>query len=124
MLPTSTILNTLRMGLDSLAHEAQQDIAWTRQLRGLGLLADVQAAQQYLDALPQMPRPDWTNAPEWAMWWAMNGNGGRFWFDDKPNYSKSGWWWVNGERAKNDGYMDPPLGIDWRLTLQRRPEVT
>lgn len=31
-----------------------------------------------------MSTPNWTEAPKWAQWWAQDGNGDAYWYQEKP----------------------------------------
>jgi hypothetical protein len=54
-------------------------------------------------------KPDWKDAPEWAQWVAMDGDGKWFWHADKPVWIDF-MWQSNGQVA-NVAYR----------TLERRP---
>lgn len=73
---------------------------------------------------------DWSQAPEWAMWWAVDPAGWASWYQEEPvmyltdNYS--GWVvrTINGYQQGHDleaPSIDIPLGIDWRTLLRQRP---
>jgi len=82
--------------------------------------------------IPEMPKPDWSRAPAWAQWWAVDGlhNGTGYvagWFSEEPEHDDvMGMWTGNPEWGDTDDCFDQyivlPIGIDWRCTLQRRPE--
>jgi hypothetical protein len=70
-------------------------------------------------------KPDWNDAPEWAMWLAQDEPGtwmDHFWvfFESKPEKMSNGWidhsangrWLQTKVVAKNQ---------DWRNTLEARP---
>lgn len=62
------------------------------------------------------PRPDWSQAPTWAQWWAQDATGAAFWYERKPSmYHDEGW--ACGGRATL-AYLP---GTNWRETLQQRP---
>lgn len=83
-----------------------------------------EVALAWLDAQPEAPEPDWTNAPEWAQWWAVDANGMAWWYATQPEYlSGDGTEWDCGQQARRVGEIDLPLGTDWRTTLRRRPEA-
>lgn len=75
--------------------------------------------------LEEWPGPDWSQAPEWAMWWAMDQNEAAHWFDGivaaNVLCAPSGdGFWFNGERelaASNFNYTG-----HWRDSLRKRPE--
>lgn len=87
-------------------------------------LADIDAALAYLDtlaALDAMPQPSWADAPEWAMWWAMQANGAAFWYEREPakfigyngDHSEG---WIKGGRSE----LAYKPGANWRTTLRAR----
>ena len=78
--------------------------------------------RNWLDTLPQLPEPDWTQAPEWAMWWAMDADGEPFWMEDEPAHF-DGVWACDGRDMYDPSISSQKmvLGIDWRLTLAARP---
>ena len=80
--------------------------------------------------LPTAPEPDWSQAPEWAEWWAVDGavepceNSNSCWFENEPTQGDNATWWITVERgmSQSDRVVDLPIGIDWRTTLRKRPE--
>ena len=90
-----------------------------------GLLDDLHAVSDWLDAQPKAPEPDWTQAPDWAQWWAVDADGMAWWYATQPEYlNGAGTEWDGDQQTRRVGLVDLPLGIDWRTTLRRRPEVT
>lgn len=74
----------------------------------------------------EQPQPDWSQAPEWAMWWTVNPTGLVNWSRDEPFASTTGYghWAVPPPtRWHIQGVIEIPIGIDWRLCKERRPEV-
>ena len=87
---------------DKMAHEAR---------------AVVQELVAAYDALA----PDWSQAPEWAKWYAIDANEEATWFEVKPKMYSNSWW---DESGWPDEYGKAiPSGVDWRLCLWKRPEV-
>jgi hypothetical protein len=84
-----------------------------------------EAALAWLDAQAAAPEPDWTTAPDWAQWWAVDEDGRTYWYNRQPYVEKAddGCWDGNGKFEWN-GDVTLPVGVDWRTTLRRRPEVT
>ena len=76
------------------------------------------------DAQPDAPLPDWTTAPEWAQWWAVDADGMACWYTSEPKIYESVWGPEDDRWHVTHGLVDLPLGVDWRTTLRRRPEVT
>lgn len=51
-------------------------------------------------------KPDWKDAPEWAMWLAQDCNGDWYWFEEKPHaigYGDAFEWYANGTRCAYAG---------------------
>lgn len=67
---------------------------------------------------PAMPQADWSQAPKWAMWWAVDDSGQAYWFDSKP-YILGEMGWVTRSLQQAPDKVFPQL--DWRQTLQARP---
>jgi len=77
----------------------------------------------WLVSQPQIPKPDWERAPDWAEWWAVSADGYAYWYKNKPSrqmhsFSWHGW----GMSGRYNGQIVLPIGIDWRQTLQRQPQ--
>lgn len=64
---------------------------------------------------------NWSNAPEWANWLAMDKNGLWVWFSDEPEcYVKS--WFHSEDSGIHQHYEDCQLvASDWTKSLQKRP---
>ena len=61
----------------------------------------------------------WENAPSWAEWRTVDGNGDITYWKDKPEPSKRNDYWT---LAKGDRYEQIPHTVkDWKETLQERP---
>ena len=91
-------------------------------------LDDMPGTFTLLSAPAAMPLPDWSQAPPWANWWAVEYAAGEvglaYWFANKPITDYAEWVdSVTGERGILIDTVDLPLGVDWRTTLRRRPEV-
>lgn len=67
-----------------------------------------------------LPAPDWADAPEWAMWWAVGADQRGFWFEKEPTVVFD-YWLTEDSLSERCGFPVLPLGVDWRLTKQRRP---
>lgn len=76
------------------------------------------------------PKGDWSAAPDWAEWRAVNSDGVAYWFDLEPQIYRldNRWtgyavWMADGARAAVDRNSQPlALGKDWRLTKEARPK--
>ena len=74
-------------------------------------------------------QPDWTEAPDWAQWWAVDNDGYAYWYRDEPTYNAKYGGWLRTLGDKPDISFDqcwPPEGfddwdIDWDKTLRSRP---
>lgn len=69
----------------------------------------------------------WHEAPEWAQWAAMDGNGSWWWYSNRPQAESNdgdAYWSCMGDRNcrallfKSSGLPSP----DWRDSLASRPE--
>jgi hypothetical protein len=77
---------------------------------------------EYTSEQPQYPEPDWTTAPEWANWWAIDKDGETAWYEKAPyihpgdaGWSSQGIGWEDAERTSL------PPGCKWHMTLRQRP---
>lgn len=74
--------------------------------------------------IPVYLPPDWSKVPAWASWWAVAPNGVVMGFEAMPTIKngiiESGWYAAQGF-WESIGRVDLPIGCDWRLTLQQRP---
>ena len=92
--------------------------------RWLELLADQMQSQ------PTAPEPDWSTAPEGAMWWAVDPDGYCNWFENEPILTQvtsapdeiGPHWSYFGSCWHRYEAVNIPLGIDGRTTLRKRPE--
>lgn len=61
-------------------------------------------------------KPDWKDAPKWANWLAMDGNGGWYWHERRPQNTES-WCWIP------TGRITPVNELPgWQDTLEERPK--
>ena len=64
-------------------------------------------------------QPDWRYAPEWAKFWAIDSDGGAYWYEVEPTYDiEDECWSISNEFI---GRQSPAPDPDWSLTLRRRP---
>ena len=65
-------------------------------------------------------QPDWSQAPEWANWWAMDADRDCYWFENKPETMSVTWLPFDASDVK----PTPSFGYtgDWRESLRKRPE--
>jgi len=86
----------------------------------------------WLDAQPEAPEPDWRKAPKYANAWVASPFGTEaFFFNadtdvDSRAWEENDWGWILAdiEAECESVKCNLPIGIDWRTTLRRRPEVT
>ena len=64
--------------------------------------------------------PDWSEAPVWAIWWAMDEDGCCYWFEDEPDM-KSLTWMPTGvsDVAKAHSFNYQGTWVD---SLRKRPQ--
>lgn len=66
--------------------------------------------------------PSWSDAPEWAAWFAQTAWGSWWWFQSMPTTTSSGGWDCDGKSQhviSTDAYP-----ADFSITLQSRPTST
>ena len=65
-------------------------------------------------------QPDWSQAPEWANWWAMDMDENCYWYEDKLHLGDVEWDRHSigkSFKSKHYGYTG-----DWRNSLRKRPK--
>jgi len=68
-------------------------------------------------------KPDWSKAPAWANWWAVDINGSAFWYAKEPvpelddEGDDYGVWIGDSCPAKDEEWL-----TNWKETLCKRPE--
>lgn len=79
--------------------------------------------RSWLEKKPAAPAPDWSKAPSWAQWWAVDADDNVAWFQNQPFCIGSGWFNPGGMTQTHNSMLPYhlPIGIDWRTTLQARP---
>ena len=71
----------------------------------------------------QMGPPPWSEAPEWAQWRAMDGDGAWGWYNVTPTKA-SREWVVTDSWSPARGYASDAQGRGWVETLESRPTDT
>lgn len=66
--------------------------------------------------------PDWSQAPDWALWYAIDSGGMRVWYETEPTCYISVWDVYEGARSEIAVREPLPPHIDWRDCKFRRPE--
>lgn len=83
-----------------------------------------QQSEHVFEAIDEW-QPDWSQAPEWANWWAMDKSGKGFWHSLKPSLDQSMVEWVVDFSSGSDfSYkVSPDFNYqgDWRDSLRKRP---
>lgn len=82
-------------------------------------------AQRELDTTPappqvdegELPAPDWSNAPSWAMWWAVDKDGESYWYEKEPVPMSKSWDNISGSQYERE---TREIDDRWRTTLQPR----
>lgn len=64
-------------------------------------------------------QPDWSQAPNRAMYWAMDGCGQCNWYEREPEVFGSQWDWGSVIEQTDTGY---DYQGDWRNSLRKRPK--
>ncbi len=71
------------------------------------------------------PGPDWSQAPEWAMWWAKDSDvPNAIWWRDQPDMNEKGYWTVRDLHHHGFAYVNAPhfnYPGHWRDSLRKRP---
>ena len=62
-------------------------------------------------------KPDWSKAPKWANWWAMDENGSSAFYKDKPTLAKDNWFWDT-----ESDFSGCDVSPNWEESLQERPK--
>ena len=90
----------------------------------MGISEVLEDVRNTLNIQPQMPEPNWADAPDDAMAWAVDANGYAHWFVDIPSLDVYGSEWVTHRfmEIEDAGHVILPLGVDWRTTLRCRQE--
>lgn len=118
------IAATMREALTEARHDAQRYASIYGD--NAGELARIDAALAYLDTLPAAPAPDWSSAPDWAMWAILDLELGirivgfkYLYLEFKPELRHNVWRFDG--RFESGESVQLPIGIDWRTTLVARP---
>ena len=72
------------------------------------------------EALKEEWQPDWSQAPDWANWWAMDADSDCYWFENKPEIMSVTWLPFNASEvgdAPTFNYQG-----NWRNSLRKRPQ--
>ena len=63
---------------------------------------------------------DWSTAPWWANWYAVDESGKAQWYELKPTTGLYRWWLAVGSGFAPAGTVDM-RGVDWTQSLEARP---
>jgi hypothetical protein len=64
-------------------------------------------------------QPDWSKAPEWARYWAIDADGGVYWYENKPSAKEFMGYWSDGGVGRKE--FSGHSRYDWKDTLASRP---
>ena len=70
-------------------------------------------------AVPAIPTPDWSTAPDWAQWHAVDEDGRAFWFERQPRAMSSQWDDMGGLWVRHAA-PNPYPNTEWYCTLSQR----
>lgn len=59
-------------------------------------------------------KPDWKDAPEWAQWLAMDGDGVWYWHQCQPEWEDSLGEWRSGETIESAAFFRPTDSLESR----------
>lgn len=64
-------------------------------------------------------QPDWSQAPEWANWWAMDMDKNCYWYEDKLHLGDVEW----DRHSIGKSFKSKPYNYqgDWKDSLRKRP---
>ena len=80
-------------------------------------------AQPAPAAVPAVLQPDWTTAPDWAQWWAMDEIGLAWWYEQKPECCRATWESTLGHYKEDTSAEQAKSYPAWRDSLAQRPQV-
>ena len=68
---------------------------------------------------------DWSKAPEWANWAAMDGDGEACWYKEKPETDEEYDIWGTAKQYENaDETITIYRSVPWDQSLEQRPGIT
>ena len=115
--------------LENLVECLSNDASELERVLGLlkhemGILKERERAASSEDVfrLTSYPCPDWSQAPEGVKFFAVDASGKGFWYRSRPLVVQDFWRVPVTADMDKAGDFFIPLGIDWRLTLQEKPE--
>lgn len=87
--------------------------------------SDLLPTMEYIIEHLKSDFPNWEEAPDWANFWSVDGDGCRMWWEHKPEPLKpqdTAWWSKSGRKEvdNNDFYI---IG-QWDANLLSRPRKT
>jgi hypothetical protein len=86
------------------------------------LAADARPVIQATLAAYAQLAPDWTQAPEWAQWCAIDAGGDQCWYAGEPHAGDGANAWMSADgQYEVCRELSIPIGIDWRLCKWQRP---
>lgn len=79
----------------------------------------VEREGQHFDDVEEW-QPDWSKAPEWAKWWAMDADSDCYWFENKPDTMSVTWVPFNASEVGEAPSFD--YQGNWKESLRERTE--
>lgn len=70
-----------------------------------------------------LPEPDWSSAPDWAQFWAVDADGMCYWYAQEPHPQEKVWSYSAPDKFKIGGFVYLPPHLDWKTMLRQRPEA-
>jgi len=68
-----------------------------------------------------MIKPDWSTAPEWAQYWAIDNDGRAYWYEHKPTIEHDDRFvWSVGHIGRYTEAL-PRNYAGWKESLEKRP---
>lgn len=69
-----------------------------------------------------MIKPNWSKAPIWAKWWAVDENARAYWHEKEPFMDLLGntGVWASEGNLWSIGSEDIPEGVDWKTLKEGR----
>ena len=81
--------------------------------------ADKRVNKERPEALTEEWQPDWSQAPEWANWWAMDKDHTANFFRGKPEITNGNGWDFGGVMQSNNSHN---YQGNWQDSLRKRPQ--
>lgn len=107
-----------RTDAEAWARIAEQAKAQVEDLTGKLATANKELHDLRIKAGLLQPEPDWSQAPAWAQWWAVDGSGKAFWYETEPKCSNKWPGWFAPDALEDETHLTP----GWAESLRQRPK--